>query len=445
MEDKARCAVVEVLTEMDMKRTYSNIKLGKLFKKYDMNGTDRAFATEVLFGTLRWRLRLDYMLQKFSKIETRKLTPWVLNCLRIAVYQMFFLDKVPEFAAVNQSVELAKMKEAKSASFVNGVLRNILRNKNEFNVINENDEIKRLSIEFSHPEWLIKKLIRDFGKDFALKQIKCNNVPPELTIRVNKMRISRDELLGILKLKGIEVKEGMLPESLRVKGYSNLDSTDEFKEGLIFYQSESSMLAADILAPIEGETVFDLCSAPGGKSTHIAEIMGNKGNVMAFDIYPHKLKLIRENAQRLGINIIKTELQDATVYNKIYDSCADRIIVDAPCTGLGLIAKKPEIRWRVQSEDILGLKEVQLNILENAARYLKEGGTLVYSTCTITREENEDVINSFLKKHTEFKGADITGDLPEGIKTPTSQMGYVKLFSHIHGTDGFFIAKMIKG
>ena len=352
------------------------------------------------------------------------------------------MDKVPEFAAVNQSVEICKLKDERAANFVNGVLRNMLRNRQEFDKIDIPDEFEKLTVEYSHPEWLVKRLVKKYGKDFAVQFMEKNNTPSELTVRVNTLKCTRNELKEILLKKDVEAADGDIDESLILKHYGMIEKSEEFNEGLFIIQDESSMLASKILDPKPDSTVMDLCSAPGGKTTHMAEIMKNKGRIIAFDIHEHKLKLVNQNAKKLGINIIETFLRDASIYMEEYKNTADYVLVDAPCSGLGLIRKKPEIRWRVKESDLPELQKMQYKILSNASKYLKPGGALVYSTCTITEEENENLINIFLKFNRDYELEDISGYIPHSFINNFSRNGCLKLFPNLNGTDGFFIAKL---
>jgi 16S rRNA (cytosine967-C5)-methyltransferase len=296
MEDIARFIAVNTLYDIEEKKSFSNIKLNQYFKQYNPSPVDRAFATEILYGTIRWKLKIDYMIQKFSSMKINKISPWVLSCLRTAVYQIFYMNKVPDFAAVNEAVELSKIKEKKASSFVNGVLRNILRNKNQYDNIEEKDRIKRLSIEYSHPEWFVNKYIKTYGEEFVRELMAINNTPPELTIRINTLKCTKEELVEKLGSKGIECLDGKIEESLILKGYSMIENSEELNEGLFTIQDESSMLAVKVLNPEPGEKVLDLCSAPGGKATHMAQLMKNRGEITAFDIHEHKMKLINQNA-----------------------------------------------------------------------------------------------------------------------------------------------------
>lgn len=445
MDDIARLIAVKTLFDIEENKSFSNIKLNNYFKQYDPDPIDRAFATEILYGTIRWKLKIDYMIQKFSKLKINKISPWVLSCIRTGVYQIFFMDKVPDFAAVNQAVELVKIKDKKASSFVNGVLRNILRNKEEFNKIQEKDKIKKLSIEYSHPEWFVENFIKIYGEDFVKSLMSVNNTPPELIIRVNTLKCSKEELVERLTSKGIECLNGKLNESLILRGFNSIEKSEEFIEGLFTIQDESSMLAVRVLDPMQNDKILDLCSAPGGKSTGMAQLMRNKGEILSFDIHEHKLALVNKNAKRLGIDIIKTRLKDSTVFDEAFKDYGDKVLLDAPCSGLGLMRKKPEIRWSVGQEDILELQKIQMNIINNAANYVKKAGTLVYSTCTISQEENEDIVQYFLKSNQNFILESICKYIPEAIRVDDiCSKGYIKLFPNIHGTDGFFIAKLLR-
>ncbi|MCX7695567.1 MAG: 16S rRNA (cytosine(967)-C(5))-methyltransferase RsmB [Caloramator sp.] len=438
MKDLARYVAVKTLCDIE-EGAFSNIKLNHYFKKYDMKPLDRAFTSEIVYGTLRNLIKIDYFINKFSNVKTNKMTKWVLNSIRIAVYQIFYMDKVPEYAAINESVEIVKQREKRASGFVNGVLRSILRNKEQFDKINVKDKIKGLSIQYSHPEWMVKMFIDEFGVEFTEELLKANNTTPKLSIRVNTLKVSKQELKAILIDKGIKVYDGLVEEALILEEFSNIEKSEEFNKGLFIIQDESSMLPSKVLDVKEDMKVLDLCSAPGGKTTHIAQLMNNKGQIVAFDIHEHKLKLIKDNSNRLGIDIIDAKLKDAEIFMEEYIDYADRVLVDAPCSGLGLLRKKPEIKYNIKREDIEKLVLIQKNILNNAAKYVKKDGYIVYSTCTITSKENEKVIEEFLKENNNFILEDVRDFVPDILKTDKK---YLKIFPNIHKMDGFFIAKL---
>ena len=444
MEDKARLVAISTLYDMEINKSFSNIKLNQYFINYDLSSIDRAFATEIVYGTIRWKNKIDYLIQRNISFKISDVEIWTLICIRSAIYQMFFMDKVPEFAAVNVAVDLAKMKDVKSAGFVNGILRNILRNREEINNVGIKNKTKRLSIQYSHPEWFVRKFQKLYGEDFVIKLMEINNTPSELTARVNTLKISRSELIEKMAAKGFVVKPGNLDESIILKGYSMIEKSEEFKNGYFIFQDESSMLVTKVLNPQVNDIIIDVCSAPGGKATHIGQVMNNIGEILAFDIYPHKLELIKNNAEKLGIDIIRALEGNATVFNPELCNLADRVLIDAPCSGLGLIRKKPEIRWNMSEEDIVELSKLQLKILNNASKYLKPNGILVYSTCTITEEENEEVINNFLKENKNYKLENISSYLPDYYKGENCEAGYIKLFPNINKCDGFFLARLRK-
>lgn len=442
MEDKARFVAVSTLYDMEVKKSYSNIKINEYFIQYDLSPLDRSFATEILYGTIRWKMKIDYVIQRNILIRIDEVPIWALICIRTAIYQMFFMDKVPEFAAVNEAVNLVKIDNEKDAPFVNGVLRSILRNRVEFDDISVKNKAKRLAIQYSHPEWFVKKFSKAYGEEFVTELMKVNNTPPLLAIRVNTLKINREELMDILEGQGFECIPGNIEESIILKGYSMIEKSKEFQKGYFIFQDESSMLVAKVLDPHSGEVVIDLCAAPGGKTTHIAQLMGNNGEVLAFDIFDHKLELINENAMKLGIDIIKTSISNATELNEKLLGYGDRVLVDAPCSGLGLIRKKPEIRWNINENDILTLHKLQLEIMNKASKYLKIGGVLVYSTCTISQEENEEVIREFLNENPNFKLDNLNELLPQHYKNDQASRDFLKLFPNVNNCDGFFISRM---
>lgn len=442
MIDKARTIAAAVFKDMEQEGAYSNLKLNQYFKSYNLEYKDRSFASEILYGTLRNKLKIDYMIGRFSKIDLDKMSSWARNIIRTAVYQIFYMDRVPEFAAVNEAVEIAKAKDRKAAAFVNGLLRAILRNKEAFNKIDVKDSVKRMSIEYSHPEWFIRKYLPIYGEEFLCRWMEKNNTPSYMTVRINTLKTDTETATELFRQKGIGVKKGIVPEALILEGYGMIEKSDEYSSGLITIQDESSMLASRVLKPAPGSNVLDMCSAPGGKATHMAQLMRDSGKLIAFDLHPHKIKLIRDNAIRMGINIIKAQEGDASKHNQQLENFAEFLLLDAPCSGLGLIRKKPEIRWRVTEEDILSLQKVQKDILKNVSSYVKPGGHMVYSTCTITREENENVLEDFLKSNSEFYVEDISSYIPDVLKDSITHEGFLKLFPQEHDTDGFFIAKL---
>ncbi|MDD4189202.1 MAG: 16S rRNA (cytosine(967)-C(5))-methyltransferase RsmB, partial [Eubacteriales bacterium] len=357
-------------------------------------------------------------------------------------YQLIFLDKVPSPAAVNESVILAKRFGHKaSAGFVNAVLRNISSNKDTVKYPGKADIIKYLSVKHSYPEWMTEKWVLEYGDEFAEKLMEAGNEKPGYTIRANTLLISPDRLAEKLAKSGFSIHPGKyVRDSLIVENPSGILNSFEYDEGLFSVQDESSMLSVNILDPKPGETVIDVCSAPGGKASYAAQLMNNSGRIIAYDIYENKLNQIRQTAERLGIKIVEAGIHDAQTTDIDLAGSADRVIADVPCTGFGIIRRKPDIKWVRKKGDSKELAKIQKKILKAASAYLKPGGTMVYSTCTYGREENEDIVSEFIKYDPDFELVDFSDMLPEFISTHES--GMLQLFPDIHGADGFFIAKI---
>ncbi len=436
---------LKILMDIKLKGAYSNYAINK-FLKDEMDVKDENLIRELVYGVVENCLYLDHIISKLSKVKIKKIQPAILEILRMGVYQIAFMEKIPDRAAVNEAVILSKKYGYKGASgFVNGVLRNFSRNKESLMMVEEKNPITYLSIMYSHPKWMVERWVDEYGYEFTEKLCRENNNKPRLNIRVNRLKTSREQLIDSLSDYGYMVyKTKYAKDGIIVDNPIRITEVKEFKLGHFTIQDESSMLVSQIANPKEDSLVLDLCSAPGGKSTHMGELMGNKGRIISRDIYDHKLDLVRENFGRLGIDIIEIEIFNALDLDKSMVGKVDYCILDAPCSGLGIIRRKPDIKWNRKEEDIRGLKEIQINILNIAKHYVRPGGTIIYSTCTIGREENVDVVNEFLKDNKEFRlsGFEDSVDSIENIDTVKD--GYVQLFPHIHGTDGFFIARIQK-
>lgn len=426
-----------ILYEINNNKAYSNIIINKKVNKLDKK--DDSFIRELVYGVIENKIYLDYIISKFSKIKLKKISPVIKEILRLGIYQIIFLDKVPDSAACNESVKLTKKYSHKGTyGFVNGTLRNIARNKNKIELPdNEKNPVEYLSIKFSHPEWLVKRWLKNYGYNFTKELCQCNNSKPDFIIRTNTLKISREDLIKKLEIKDFVVSKTIYAnDGILIKNPSKITDIEEYKKGLFTIQDESSMLVAQIMDPKEGSFIVDLCSAPGGKATHIAQIMNNNGKVISRDIHKHKLKLIIDNTKRLGINIIDTEHSDALKLDNALVDKVDYCLVDAPCSGFGIIRRKPEIKYNKTEDDITEINKIQYSILENASKYVKKGGVIIYSTCTIEKEENRNLIEKFLKNNTLFT-LEKTGSILEKDKE-----GIIELYPNIHGTDGFFIAKL---
>ncbi|NLM03936.1 MAG: 16S rRNA (cytosine(967)-C(5))-methyltransferase RsmB [Clostridiales bacterium] len=442
----AREGALKILYDIEKNKAYSNISLNKELKNNKYTQIDKNFITELVYGTLENLIYINHIIQQFSKMKIKNINPWILNIIRLGVYQIIFLDKVPNFAIVNESVNLSKKYNKKASGFVNGVLRNIIRNKDKLEIKTmDNEHKKYLSIKYSHPQWMVERFLKYFSMDFTEELLKANNKRPKFYIRVNRLKTDVKEVMEILNKANIEVKESpFIPEALIINsGFTQLEKLEIFEKGYIYIQDLSSMLVSRILDPQEGNFVIDICSAPGGKSTYMAELMNNKGQILSRDIHEHKLKLIKQNAKRLGINIINVEHFDATKLDHNLLGKADKVLVDAPCSGLGVIRRKPEIKYRKDENDIKDITQIQRRILQNASQYVKSNGELVYSTCTIIPDENEYIVEDFLKNNSKFKLIDINSKYSKII--PGEHGGkMVQLYPHIHDVDGFFIAKLMK-
>lgn len=435
MIDKTREIALKTLYKIEKEQAYSNIVLNEEIKQNrpNLNEKDIGLISEIVYGVTTWRLTLDEIIKKHSKIKLKKISTWILNILRMGIYQIIFLDKIPKSAAVNESVNLAKRYgHSSSSNFVNAILRKI--EKTDYEELSEiSDDIGRISKTTSMPEWIIKELLKNNNIKKVEEICKNSNSKPQITIRVNTLKITKKDLIKKLEEQKIQyqeinIKESLAEDFLILNKVKNIENLDLFKNGYFTIQDISAGLTAKILNPQPGELVLDACSAPGGKTTYMAELMKNRGNIEAWDIHEHRTRLVEQNAKRLGIEIIKTQVKDSSIYQEKLNEKFDKILLDVPCLGIGVIKRKPDIKWQRKIEDIEEITKIQKTILENCSKYLKPGGDLVYSTCSILKEENEDIISNFLNNNTDFKinKNDIINIFPDEEK------------------DGFFICKLHK-
>ncbi len=422
--------------------------LSDSFKRYrHLTSLDRCFLTELTYGVLRWRGKLDWVIQQFSEIPFERIEPQIVNILRLGLYQILFLSRTPVSAAVNESAELAKNTRGRGgAGFVNAILRTLLRQGKEilYPDFNE-DPALHIAVVHSHPLWLVKRWIEEFGVEKTLQVCMVDNQIPPLTLRTNTLKTSREDLIQRLKDSGLNPTPTLFSEEgIRLEGPPPTSELPFFKEGLYVIQDEASQLVASILDPRPGERILDACAAPGGKTTHIAQRMENRGEILAFDLNREKLKKIEEGCQRLGIKIVKTRAEDAARPLAFPGGIEfDRILADVPCSGFGTLQRNPDLKWKRGEEDIHRLSRLQSSILENVSRYLKKGGILVYSTCTVFREENEAVVERFLTGHPEYRLDRIDTILPEKFSS-SIENGYFKTFPFREGMDGFFAARLVR-
>lgn len=430
----------KVLVDIESNNNYSNISINKHFKNIDISNNERGLATEIIYGVVEKKIYLDYIIDKLSKIKVQKLSNYVKIFLRMGIYQIVFLD-ISDYASVNETVNLAKKYDKKSSGFVNAILRNLIRNKDEILKIDAENENMYYSIKYSYSPWMIKTFIKDFGKEFTEDLLEANNEKPNLYIRVNTLKITREELMKELDKIGIKsYKVNDIEEALRVENLKNIENNDLFKKGFFTIQDISSMIVGKVMNPNKNSRVLDLCSAPGGKTTHIATLMENTGEVVSRDIFDHKLKLIKNSVDRLGLTNVKIEKSDASVIDKNIIENFDYVLCDVPCSGLGIIKRKPEIKYK-SKEEIKDLPKLQYDILENASKYLKVGGVLIYSTCTILDSENISNVYKFLENNKNFELSKIN---EVNIDLENQENGYLKIYPNIHNMDGFFIAKLKK-
>ncbi|MEK3989521.1 MULTISPECIES: 16S rRNA (cytosine(967)-C(5))-methyltransferase RsmB [Robertmurraya] len=443
-KSNVRESVVTILEQIEKNQSYSNLLLNNVIKKNQIATKDIGLLTELTYGTLQRKMTLDYYLEPFIK-NPKKLENWVKQLLRMTLYQMLYLDKIPDRAAIHEAVEIAKKRGHKGISgMVNGVLRSIQREGiRDMNDIK--DEVERLSIETSHPTWLVRRWTEQFGYNKAKEMCEINLTAPMQTARINTNKIDREACIKRLSEEGYQVEESVVvPEAIKcLKG--NLAHSESFKEGLITIQDESSMLVAYALGIEQNETILDACAAPGGKSTHIAEKLEETGQVISLDLHEHKVKLINENAARLGLKNIETKAMDSRRVQEAFEgSTFDRILLDAPCSGLGVMRRKPDMKYTKKEEDLDRLQSIQLQLLDSVTPLLKPGGTLVYSTCTIDRSENEEVVTAFLQKHTDFEGdPSVIERMPKAIQPLMSDF-QLQIFPQDFGSDGFYIASLRK-
>lgn len=414
-----RKLALKILKEIFEEGAYADLAVKHGLEKSTLERRDKALATNIAYGTVQHLRFIDYQLSAYSQRPIESLTPCIRDILRMAVYQICFMDRIPDNAAVNEAVKLAKKNAFSASSYVNGVLRNFLRGGRVYP-----KSLKgRLSVMYSFPDWLVDLWLSEYGALEGEKLLAaCNAVAP-LSVRINPLKASVEEVEAVCKAERTAVPCGLL-----INEPSNIAETAMFKEGLLSVQDIGAQMAGLMLAPEPGDAVLDVCAAPGGKTTHMAELMENEGRIDAWDIHAHKVELIRKNAERLGISIINASCHDARKLDESLLASYDKIMVDVPCSGLGIIRKKPDIKWQRTMEDAESLAITQSTILEVSSYYLKSGGELLYCTCTINKKENEAIVEAFLEKHPEFSLAD----------EPR------QLLPHKDNTDGFFFAKLRK-
>lgn len=436
----AREAAMLALNACQRQGGWSDGALKKQLSAAELSGRDAALATQLCFGVLQNQMLLDFYLAKFSNIPLKRMEGKVVQTLRLGAYQMLFLTRIPHSAAVNSAVALVKAhcKNPRAAGMVNGILRSMERSLQNMPVIPQGDPVAYLSTLYSHPEWLVKEFILSLGEEETAQLLAADNSQPPTAVMVNTTRTTAEELKAMLEADHVEAEpHPWLENCLLLHRTGDLERLEAFQQGLFYVQDPASRLSVLAAGAKPGMKVLDCCAAPGGKSFAAAIAMENQGEIVSCDLHPHKKKLIQAGADRLGLTIISPKTADGKVFRPEWENAFDLVLVDAPCSGLGVIRKKPDIRYK-DPAPLADLPAVQLDILRNAARYVKPGGTLMYSTCTLLYRENGEVVETFLAENNSYKAEAFPLPGPVGLV----QGGSVTLWPHRHGTDGFFISKM---
>jgi 16S rRNA (cytosine967-C5)-methyltransferase len=446
-EQSVRRLATEILLRVDTRKAYADVLLDHTLKSSPLSSRDRALLTELLYGTLRWRGRLDGYLGQLVRRPLQDTDPFIRNLLRLTLYQLLFLNRIPAYAAVSEAVKLAKAHGGKNtASFTNGVLRSFIREKRNVPKPNQKaPSLSELAQYWSHPEWLVSHWIEYFGAGEIEALLKVNNDESPLVIRANRLKGRREALLDLLRSAAIEASPTRWsPQGITIQSAIPVRQLPGFNEGLFQIQGEASQLISYIVAPNPGERILDACAAPGGKATHLAELVDDKGEIIAADISARGLERLAENVARLGLKSVRTFQADLSQeLPEALRQPYDRILVDAPCSGLGTLRSNPEIKWNRTKSDLNRLARLQKRILARTASHLKPGGVLVYSTCTLTRDENENVVESFLADHQDFVLDRAADYVPETGKDMVRGPYFLAL-PHSHNTDGFFAARMTR-
>lgn len=437
--------VLEVLLEITEHGMYSHIVLRDVLNKYQyLEKKERSFITRVTEGTLEHMMEIDYILDQFSKVKVKKMKPVIRNIMRSAVYQMKYMDSVPVSAACNEAVKLAVRKGFGSLrGFVNGVLRNVARNLDQIEYPTE--PLKRLSIQYSMPEWILNLWLKAYDSDIVEQMLQAFQRETPLTIRCNLRMVTPKQLKEHLEAEGVTVKvHPYLEYAFHISGFDYLGDLESFQNGEFSVQDISSMLVSELAAPKEGDYVIDVCAAPGGKSLHMAEKLNGSGHVEARDLTEYKVSLIQENIERTGLSNVEAVQQDALIFDEASVGKADIVLADLPCSGLGVLAKKTDLKYKATKEGADSLAKLQREMLKNVQAYVKDEGKLVYSTCTINPAENMDNVHWFLNQYPEFELIDIHGSLCEELQKDVKENGCIQLLPGVHQSDGFFLACMKK-
>ena len=438
----ARKTALNALVKINTQQAYSNIELNNVIKKSELNTLDASFCSALVYGVLERRITLDYIISTYSKLPLQKINSTVLEILRMGVYQIIFMDKVPNSASVNESVKLARLKKQDSATgFINGILRTITRDKNPFRLPDKKDKLKYLSVKYSLPENIIKLWISSYGESVAIKTIEATIGRPPIAIRVNTNLCNKEQLCNKLEPEDIDVKDvPFLKNGLWLSQTGAIEELSAFKTGLFFVQDTASQLMCEMIKPRVNQVITDVCSAPGGKSFNLSLQLKNTGKVYAYDMFEHKIELINKTAKRLKVKNIEARIRDAQ--KSPTGTKSNVVLCDVPCSGLGIIRRKPEIRYK-EDLGIENLPAIQYEILCNSKKLVDKGGILVYSTCTLNPQENNKIASKFLAENKDFVQYKL--DLPKAVKrTIKEEENEITLFPFENNTDGFYISMFKK-
>ncbi len=436
-----RGLAVKILNRVERTDAYLEKLLDNEMRNSELSGQDKALLYEIVHGVTRWMGRLDWILNGFYKGQFSKAIPNLKNGLRVALYQILFLDRIPDYAVVNEAVEFVKkLQGQRPADLTNAILRNIIRSKNAIRYPDPAEDLPGyLCAYYSHPSWMVKRYLERFGKEATEKLLAANNEKPYLTLKINSMKTNPEEFKNLLNSVNLKFHQGKyLPDFFQLQNLTNITAWEYYAQGYFNVQDESAGLACNLLDVKPGMRVLDLCAAPGGKSIYIAGMMHDEGEIIAIDRYDGRLDLMRKNLKRLNINSVKTVEINALNYD---GSGFDRILVDVPCSGSGTISKKPDIKWKRDLFDLRMMNELQYQLLKKASGKMKPDGVLVYSTCSIEPEENFGVVKKFLEENRNFKLADISQQFSKEL---IDENGCIQTFPHLHNMDGAFAAKIVR-
>lgn len=431
--------VLDMLMELSRENAYCHLLLRDVLKKYNyLEARDKAFIKKVVEGVTERKIELDYVINSFSSTKVHKMKPLIKEVLRMSVYQILYMEQVPDSAVCNEAVKLVEKRQFYGLKgFVNGVLRNIARNK-------ETITYTDMSTKYSMPQWLVDKFLDCYDKETVERILVSflEEKPVSIRMKESLSDSRKQEILETLRRDGMEVEKlGYLPYAYSIKKAEGLQNIDAFLEGAFTVQDISSMLVSECADIKENQVVLDLCAAPGGKSMHAAEKLNGTGKVYSFDVSEKKIEYILENASRLGYENVEVGVKDATLFDKSFEEKADVVLADVPCSGIGVIGKKCDIKYRLNEDEIKNIVELQKTIMQNAWKYVKKGGTLIYSTCTICKEENEEMLQ-WITDNTPLVPESIDAYLPKELITDTTKKGYLQLLPGVHKCDGFFIARL---